>query len=105
MHCGISRLLEDMTNVNMYHLEMNSSKLTSVLSQSSRVFVPIDDPALDFFREAAEVNVPLMVNVSPTYMVFHGSGNKKNTAGVSLDDQNVARLPVLSTKEFDFNKG
>ena len=38
-------------------------------------------------------------------MVFHGSGNKKNIAGVSLDDQNTARLPVLSTKEFNFNKG
>jgi hypothetical protein len=69
MHCGISRHLEDMTNVNMYHLEMNSSKLTSVLSQSSRVFVPIGDPALDFFREAAEVNVPLK-NVTFSNLIF-----------------------------------
>ena len=38
-------------------------------------------------------------------MVFHGSGNKKNNAGVSLDDQNPVRLPVLSTKEFAFTKG
>ena len=69
MHCGISRHLEDMTNVNMYHLEMNSSKLTSVLSQSSRVFVPIDDPALDFFREGAKVNVPLK-NVTFSNFIF-----------------------------------
>jgi hypothetical protein len=38
-------------------------------------------------------------------MVFHGSGNKKNYAGVSLDAQNPIRLPVLSTKEYDFDKG
>jgi hypothetical protein len=69
MHFEIFRLLEDMTNVNMYDLEMNSSKLTSVLSQSSRVFVPIDDPALDFFREAAEVNVPLK-NVTFSNFIF-----------------------------------
>ena len=64
---------------------------------------------LDFFRDTAEVNAPLknimFYSIFPNQMVFHGSGNKKNTAGVSLDDQNVARLPVLSTKEFDFNKG
>ena len=38
-------------------------------------------------------------------MVFHGSGNKKNNAGVSLDDQNPIRIPVLSVKEYKFDKG
>ena len=38
-------------------------------------------------------------------MVFHGSGNKKNSAGVSLEDQEPVRLPVFSTKEYTFDKG
>ena len=38
-------------------------------------------------------------------MVFHGSGNKNNTVGVSLDDQSPIRLLVLSTKEYIFDKG
>ena len=37
-------------------LELNISKLTSVLCQSSRVFVPVDDPIQEVFDTAAEVD-------------------------------------------------
>ena len=38
-------------------------------------------------------------------MVYHGSGDKKNNAGVSLSDQDPIRLPVVSTKEYSYNGG
>ena len=38
-------------------------------------------------------------------MVFHGSGNKNNSAGVSLHEQEPMRLIVLSTKEYEFDSG
>ena len=74
------------------------------------MFVPVDDPTEDIFEFAAEVKslIQLKHNASPYTQfqrVFHGSGNKKNIAGQSLDAQDPIRIPVLSTKEFSFEKG
>ena len=59
-NAGKSTLLEAMAAmsgiVNGKLQQMNISKLKSVLSQSSRVYVPIDDPTEDTFSTAAEVN-------------------------------------------------
>ena len=38
-------------------------------------------------------------------MVYHGSGDKKNNAGVSLDEQDPIRLPAVATKEYSYEGG
>ena len=45
-----------------YFLEINYSKLCSVLSQSSRVFVPVDDPKQELLTPLAEVKEIISTN-------------------------------------------
>ena len=70
---------------------MTISKLTTVLTQSSRCFLPIDDPDQKTFCDSAE-------------MVFHSAGMKTNRAGTTLDSQVPLRLPVFTMKQFNLNK-
>jgi hypothetical protein len=51
---NVSKFHHKHHNTNNFS-EMNITKLTSVLSQSSRVFIPVDDPCDVTFNQAAEV--------------------------------------------------
>ena len=85
-----------------------------MLTTSSCVFVPVDDPDEILLSNIAEVSkIQIDYNQSEytcnlhfqLQAVYNGGGMKNNRAGSSLSAQDPIRLPVLSTKEFNYSPG